>query len=230
MRQPLFDETAERFAKVIDESIRDNSYSRGRVFVDAVTTFVRPGGLILDYGCGPGRLSLLLARQGFCIRGVDPSPSMISEAAKLSPGRDDLSFAVISDPMEGFNGKAYDAIVCSSVIEYVESPVALLRYFFSVLKPAGVLILSFANAASVWRRYAKLRFGHMEPHFKLQKHVWNEDLAQHNLCTAGFSLLRKAKYFESPVDKRPLLATLSSSRYVGTLGLLVAKKSEKAGD
>jgi D-alanine-D-alanine ligase len=58
--------TPERTAKEID-------------FILSITD-IKPGGRILDIGCGAGRHSIELARRGYDVLGIDPSEVMIAAA------------------------------------------------------------------------------------------------------------------------------------------------------
>src|SRR6266436_1770540 len=78
----VFDETAVGFGRAIDKSIQKGRYLRGELFVSTTIDRVAPGSFILDYGCGPGRISLMLARKGFRVHGLDPSPAMIAAARR----------------------------------------------------------------------------------------------------------------------------------------------------
>src|SRR5438445_8201641 len=77
----LFDEAAVGFGCAIDRSLQQGRYLRGELFVNAIVDRVEAGGLILDYGCGPGRISLMLARNGFRLLGLDPSSALIATAS-----------------------------------------------------------------------------------------------------------------------------------------------------
>jgi len=97
-----------------------------------------PGGSVLDLGCGTGDLARHLAATGLRVTGCDISVEMLDRAAQadqagtvkwatLDPGWCALPF-----PPETFN-----AIVASSVLEYVDDPLAVLRECFRLLKPGG---------------------------------------------------------------------------------------------
>src|SRR6202035_371343 len=110
--------------------------------------------LILDYGCGPGRISLMLARSGFHVLGVDPSQRMIDQAKEQDTQGLRLQFRVGDESV--LRSDSYDAIVCSSVIEYVREPDKLLHMFRDSLRGAGVLIISYNNNRSPRRLYERL--------------------------------------------------------------------------
>jgi ubiquinone/menaquinone biosynthesis C-methylase UbiE len=110
-------------------------------FSAAVERQAAQGSRVLDLGCGTGDLARYLARAGFQVTGCDISAEMLDRAAqadsaavlqwmRLDPGWRTLPFA---DGMFG-------VIVASSVLEYVEDPVEVLRECARVLEPGGALM------------------------------------------------------------------------------------------
>ena len=47
---------------------------------------IKPGGKVLDIGCGAGRHSIELARRGYTVLGIDPSEAMVTSARERSAG------------------------------------------------------------------------------------------------------------------------------------------------
>jgi 2-polyprenyl-3-methyl-5-hydroxy-6-metoxy-1,4-benzoquinol methylase len=221
MGTTLFDDSAVEFAHSIDGLIRSGRYVRGEVFAEAVRKSVPAGGTILDYGCGPGRLSLRIARDGYHVFGVDPSNKMIAQARALPLASLGVHFDLIGSETLSEPGR-FDAIVCSSVIEYVLDPVTLLREFRVALKPSGTLIISYANRPSMWRLYARLRFRNAA--FRAYQHnLWTFREFRQMLHQGGFVVSHPLRVFESPFDSRRRLRWLSALGWVGTLGLVVAE-------
>lgn len=222
----IFDDTAGRFASRIDQQISSRRYSRGDLFLSAALSTVPANGHILDYGCGPGRISALLGRNGFRVLGMDLSPGMIATARQQPLGDLPVEFEVCTSlPAEAQQGK-FDAVVCSSVIEYVPDPADLLRSFFAALRPSGVLIISFSNRYCLSRALIKMRL--QNPHLSAQKHMWSAQQFSGLLERSGFRTIRRVVYFDSIFDRFDPLQFVSSSRVVGTLGLAIAVSGTQA--
>jgi SAM-dependent methyltransferase len=223
----MFDEAAESGTRQVDAQLAAGTYWRAAVLIEAVKSAVSPGDRILDYGCGAGRISLLMARAGFAVTGVEPSNALLRKANEQNCSGLRLRFhRVAPGRTDGLVPSCCDAILCSSLIEFVPDASDLLRQFHELLSPRGKLFISFANRLSLWRRYAEWRFGDVAPHFRLQRNIWLERDAWRVLSDAGFTKVASTKYFESPFDKYPLLSAMNRFACVGTLGLITAQRAD----
>jgi SAM-dependent methyltransferase len=218
----VFDQTAAKFARSIDGTMRSGYYLRGKLFVDCAKTWLSTGAYVLDYGCGPGRLSLLLAEHGFKIRAVDTSPGMIAEARALQSHNATVEFETIAESREALPRDTYDGIVCSSVIEYIDDADRLLLEFREALRGSGALIISFANRASLFRWYWD-RVAPPNPMGAAQHHVWVWKEFRSLLERNGFRAVTQPRYFEWAWDSRPLARVLQRVPLLGSIGVVVAK-------
>jgi len=87
--------------------------SREKVFIekswlDRFCALIKPGGTILDLGCGPGRpMAAYLLSQGFDVCGVDSSPTMISLARGNFP---DCEW-IVADMRTLALGRSFDGVM-----------------------------------------------------------------------------------------------------------------------
>lgn len=103
---------------------------------------LRPGMRVLDVGCGPGTITLGLARAvapGEVV-GIDVEPSQIEAARALADeqGIANLRFATGRDEALDFPDGSFDAVFSYAVIEHVPDPVAVLREMRRVVRHGGL--------------------------------------------------------------------------------------------
>jgi 2-polyprenyl-6-hydroxyphenyl methylase/3-demethylubiquinone-9 3-methyltransferase len=150
----------------------------------------------LDAGCGTGVLSRWLADRGASIRAIDAAPTMVEKAAQLSAGsavRDRLSYSVANVGRLPFPAASFDGVLCSSVLEYVDSPRECLREFARVLRPQGRLLFSVPNSRSGLR--LGLRIAHAVTRFagrpwpqwlEHSRHQFSREAVLQLLADSGF--------------------------------------------
>jgi SAM-dependent methyltransferase len=103
-------------------------------------------GSILDAGCGAGRTSIWLARQGYQVTGIDVSEELLAVARAYST---DKRLHVEYRLTEGidcpFPDHSFDAVVGFKVYGYIPTRELRIRYLntlYRILKPGGVCILT----------------------------------------------------------------------------------------
>lgn len=121
-------------------------------FAQALTANGISTGHLLDYGCGSGALSSAYAQRGYQVTACDISPQML-EVAQREHG--DAIRWVSIDPQQArlpFDDASHDAVIASSVLEYVPDPERLLREFQRVLAPGGVVLCSVPDERHALRQ------------------------------------------------------------------------------
>ncbi len=99
---------------------------------------------VCDLGCGNGYLASRLGASGFQVTGIDASESGL-EIAGRHYATDKVNFVraeIAADLRELLpEGRRFDAVVSSDVIEHLYRPAALVEAAAALLKPGGYLIL-----------------------------------------------------------------------------------------
>ena len=101
------------------------------------------GARVLEVGCGPGRLSIRLARQhGLEMTGLDLDPAMIARAQANTnrPGNGDQrrpSFLVGDMAALAFPDRSFDLVVSTLSMHHWADPAAGLTELGRVLRPGG---------------------------------------------------------------------------------------------
>jgi ubiquinone/menaquinone biosynthesis C-methylase UbiE len=116
--------------------------------------YIKETSNILDVGCGPGIITSDLAKiasKGRTI-GVDISEGIIEQASKAFPPSavPNLTYTVgDANTLEGFEDNAYDIVHAHALIVHTEDPVQVLKQFYRVCKPGGIVAVREANPSIV---------------------------------------------------------------------------------
>jgi SAM-dependent methyltransferase len=125
--------------------LRDASLGAHPLELALVGRHVRPGGRLLDIGCGAGREALAFGRAGFRVVGIDIAPAMIDaareNAARAGPA---IEFRTESATELGDPPGSFDGAFCSGAYHHIPGcarRIETLRRVHRALAPGGVLIL-----------------------------------------------------------------------------------------
>ncbi len=117
---------------------------------------------IIDAGGGTGGFAVPLAAAGHTVTVLDPSPDSLAAAQRRAAEMAVPLRAVqgdATDLAELTGGQGADLVLCHSVLEYVDSPAAVLTAVASVLRPGGaVSVLAASAVAAVIHRALAGRF------------------------------------------------------------------------
>ncbi len=123
-----------------------------------------PPGAVLDVGGGAGHQSFPLARAGYEVTLLDPSPAMLEKAghrlaAETPEVRDRVRLVRASgeDAAEATCGKPFSAVLCHGVLMYVERPDPLITALCRCVAPGGIVSVMALNAKTLAIRPALQR-------------------------------------------------------------------------
>jgi len=138
--QTSYDQVAVEYAERFKDEMDDKPFDRD--CLDRLAREVGNLGPICDLGCGPGQIARYLHRQGVDTLGVDLSPRMIAQAQRLNPEIHFHQGNMLSLPDEDNVWGGIAAFYCIIHIPR-EQVVEALREMRRVLKPGGVLLVTF---------------------------------------------------------------------------------------
>ncbi|KAF4186721.1 hypothetical protein CNMCM7927_005108 [Aspergillus lentulus] len=116
---------------------------------------LRPDMHILDIGCGPGTITVDLARlvpQGH-ITGLELSPSVLEQARSLAADNaiSNITFLSADANALPFPEGTFDLVLCHQVLQHVRDPVHILREMRRVTKEGGLVAARESDYAGfVW--------------------------------------------------------------------------------
>lgn len=165
---------------------------RYQVWTTLFERYIKSGMTVLDAGCGSGIFSIYLALEKCIVVGVDGSGKMI-ELCNHYQRISDLKISFIQavlplENIENFGKK--DAILCSSVLEYIADYEAVINQFKKLLNPKGILIISMPNKDSWYRKIEKYIFKITQkpPYYQYIQHILTEKDFSKQLKYYGFEL------------------------------------------
>jgi ubiquinone/menaquinone biosynthesis C-methylase UbiE len=184
-------------------------YFSSRMFAVMAALDWRPGGDLVDIGCGPGMFARHLVEvrpADFRITCVDQSPAMIAEAATRVRGSG-VRLAVGEAEDVPFPDASFDVAVAMGVFEYCDIPAAL-RECARVVREDGFLLVTMLNPLSPYRMFewavywpALRLLGRIEKVFGVPSRRWQDPprtgiraVSSRRLCR----LLRRAGW--APID------------------------------
>jgi ubiquinone/menaquinone biosynthesis C-methylase UbiE len=130
---------------------------RAAAFSALLTGRLNADAAVLDFGGGTGAISSALARQGFQMTVCDLSEGMLTAGKELysSQGIDWVLLPKEWNRLP-FSDRQFDAVIASSVFEYLDNVEGVLAECGRVLQPAGKLIFSVPNPRHGMRRLERI--------------------------------------------------------------------------
>jgi ubiquinone/menaquinone biosynthesis C-methylase UbiE len=115
---------------------------------------LRPGQRVLDLGCGPGTITVDLARRvspGGSVLGIDPADDVVARArrnhADTGDAELDVTFAVGDAYALEHAPGTFDVVHAHQVLQHLTDPVRALREARRVLRPGGLLAVRDSDYA-----------------------------------------------------------------------------------
>lgn len=104
---------------------------------------------LLDIGCGPGSISVGLAKYVAQVVGLDQSQPVVTEARARSAMPTNITFLAGSAYTLPFADGCFDVVYAHQVLQHVGDPIALLVEAKRVLRPRGMVAVRDADYATM---------------------------------------------------------------------------------
>ena len=133
--------SADEFERMYDRSSYHDTFylqvgeEAAASLLPRVRHLLRPGGRLLDFGCGNGTFIRATRRLGFLCDGIELEEKARRFAAANS-GCEVLSFDAVKA-----SGRRYDIIYMGDVLEHLPAPAATLRDLDGLLAPGGLFFI-----------------------------------------------------------------------------------------
>lgn len=153
---------------------------------------LQPNSKVLDIGCGPGHYSQLFSENGFNVKGIDLSESMVAIAKRMNPH---IEFEVMDMQNMVFSENSFDALWLCSSFPHIHKSEAIqtLKGFHNVLTENGII---FVNAI----------IGDLEFRIESKSEMGNE----YNSEGRYFQWYKDSKEFEDIVQNAGFIPTVLS--------------------
>ncbi|QEL17238.1 class I SAM-dependent methyltransferase [Limnoglobus roseus] len=167
------------------------------------------GGRALDFGCGAGGLTFAIREQTRSALGIDLEEYKLSFARQQAElrGTTDIDFICYPGDRIPAADSAFDVVFCVDVMEHLPKPDESLAEIRRVLKPGGLLLLSFGppwghpHGKHTWTRLPGWWTHLLFPQSACMKTIglpadttW-EQLGLHRLTVSKFERLMRASGF-----------------------------------
>ena len=200
----------EALAASYDGLTRDIPYEK---YLRFFKTLLRRHGVtattVLDLACGTGSLSVLLAKHGYEVLGVDRSEEMLTVAAEKAMELEENQPFFVAQPMQRLRiPEPVDACVCAlDSINYVTKPQDVQKAFrrvYESLRPGGLFVFDINTPYKLEGLDGQVFLDETEDSYCVWRAVYDR---RHSLCRYGMDLFQQAndglweRSFEEHVER-----------------------------
>jgi ubiquinone/menaquinone biosynthesis C-methylase UbiE len=187
-------------------------------YSEKLLDYLLPNKVVLDIGCGYGRLSLIIKEKGCRVYGIDINKNAIKEA-KNNPNLESVKFSVQDAKRTNFSNNFFDVVVSQAVLACMDKKERrkVLKEVYRILKPEGILSISefgmksadklrYEKDALITKEYGTVIVGSNRNAQKFRTHNFNK---------AELKLLLKETRFKIIHYENPGFVTIHDNQHPG---------------
>ena len=187
----------DEFASTYDSQVKEyNSYGH-EVLFGMCYEYIKPGDSLLDLGIGTGLSSVLFAKAGLEITGLDGSREMLKECRKKCFAKE-LKQCDIQDVPLPYSDNAFSNIVCCGVFHFFGDLEPMFKEVSRIIKPGGIFAFTIlAQISEKEEKSAKLN----QDDYSEKITYWEVPVFMHSyryieklLQVCGFDRFKKLKF------------------------------------
>ena len=184
----------EALAASYDGLTRDIPYEKYlRFFKTLLRRYGVTATTVLDLACGTGSLSMLLAKHGYEVLGVDRSEEMLTVAAEKAMELEENQPFFVAQPMQRLKiPEPVDACVCAlDSINYVTKPQDVQKAFrcvYNSLRPGGLFVFDINTLYKLENLDGQVFLDETEDSYCVWRAVYDK---RHSLCRYGMDLFQR---------------------------------------
>ena len=131
------------FASIYDSQVKQyNSYGH-EVLFGMCYEYIKPSDSLLDLGIGTGLSSVLFAKAGLNITGLDGSLEMLKECRKKGFAKEIKQYNIQDVPLP-YSDNAFSHIVCCGVFHSFGDLLPITKEVYRILRPGGIFTFTIA--------------------------------------------------------------------------------------
>jgi 2-polyprenyl-3-methyl-5-hydroxy-6-metoxy-1,4-benzoquinol methylase len=176
LRDPALRNDPELYSKLTSNKKWYTVARQSKEFTESYLRAHSPGARALDFACGDGQYSFLMAEAGAEVTGIDISPTSIENAThEAAHRRLNVNFEVMDCEQMSFPDQSFDLINVNGVLHHMDLSHAY-RELARVLKPTGSILCVEAIAHNpVFHAYRKLT-PHLRTEFEAEHILRRKDV------------------------------------------------------
>ena len=133
-----------KFASTYDALVKEyNSYLH-QVLFGMCYEYIKPGDSLLDLGIGTGLSSVLFAKSGMNITGLDGSVEMLEECRKKGFAQELKQYNIQDVPLP-YADSTFPFVISCGVFHFFRDLLPIIKDVYRILKPAGIFTFTIAS-------------------------------------------------------------------------------------